>query len=709
MSSAGTRPALRSDSQLPEPPRTSQTPNSSVQKISRWVQYTYFLRFTLISIVALTGIPYLAMRVAPTMFGGMLVLQEPLEILATAFLSLQVVWAIMISTRLTLLYGPDRFGVPAPIKIKENMPVWHLAAWALLALPLIVSVYSRSVTSETGKIAGVLFGVLFSVVLLYLAALVQHLVLSPDTHVPDLLFPKTAGLEKATTVNLRLGIWQKFTSECIRRIPRDLGAGYFDYSTNRLHSGHALAVAFLIVQTVIYFAGYLLLNPADSSFSGLVPALAYVLVLLILLSMASSAVAFLVDPYRFSVLLFTTLFVVFVYWFFDSDHYYSIQARQITAVSPSETVDSWKKRSPHGDVLTVIAANGGGIQAAAWTTTVVAGLQEACGPTFGRSIALISGVSGGSLGTILIANEFTGRGLTNDHNALAEMVDRSEKSTLNETAWGLVYPDTLRTLAPFLVVPKTKDRGWATEQAWRRDWSGANASMEDWTEEVKAGSKPAIVLNATLAESGEKLLLSNFSIPNSWGNKSFEGLYPNFDLSVVTAARLSATFPYVTPMAQPMRQKGSSIAGFHVGDGGYYDNYGVGSSIAYLRNVLPYYRSAYNGKKVMVLQIRSSPNGQQATPHGRWQWLQQVLGPITTLLSVRTSVQVYRNDAELQLLQETWEQQGGKLFSPVFQFTDPNPPLSWHLTPSQKSDLATNWQTYQKDQIQNVKEFLGCR
>ncbi len=52
--------------------------------------------------------------------------------------------------------------------------------------------------------------------------------------------------------------------------------------------------------------------------------------------------------------------------------------------------------------MLVVTAAGGGIQAAAWTTEVLAQLQAECDKTvpdqFANSISLVSGVSGGSVG-----------------------------------------------------------------------------------------------------------------------------------------------------------------------------------------------------------------------------------------------------------------------------------------------------------------------
>jgi hypothetical protein len=320
---------------------------------------------------------------------------------------------------------------------------------------------------------------------------------------------------------------------------------------------------------------------------------------------------------------------------------------------------------------------------------------------------LLSGVSGGSLGTILFVNEYSPGSFPTDSHSLMEIVARSERSSLNEMAWGMIYPDTLRVLAPFFVSPKTIDRGWAMEQAWRKNWTGEGDTLYNWNQDLLNNIKPAVILNATLAESGERFLLSNFSIPNGWGNKSFSNVYPDHDLLLSTAARLSATFPYVTPMARPVAPH-ETLAAFHVADGGYYDNFGVATVLDYLKEILPYFRKRYHGKRVIVLQIRSAPSERIPSPTTKWGAVEQATGPLRTLLSVRTSAQIFRNDNEIEMVAADWKASGGELIAPVFQFTEANPPLSWRLTPTQKFQLEFNWQRWQKRQIGQIKQFLAC-
>jgi hypothetical protein len=132
--------------------------------------------------------------------------------------------------------------------------------------------------------------------------------------------------------------------------------------------------------------------------------------------------------------------------------------------------------------------------------------------------------------------------------------------------------------------------------------------------EVAKGNKPAVVFNATIVETGERLLLATtdsepFRQPTnktSPGWRDFTRLYPETDIPVATAARLSATFPFVTPA--PRIRRGDVFADqYHVVDGGYYDNYGVATLIEWLDQAMKDAES--KPSRVLILQIRGSPAG----------------------------------------------------------------------------------------------------
>jgi hypothetical protein len=220
-------------------------------------------------------------------------------------------------------------------------------------------------------------------------------------------------------------------------------------------------------------------------------------------------------------------------------------------------------------------------------------------------------------------------------------------------------------------------------------------------------------MNATLAETGERLLLATTRLgaPKSPGEARVDGrdLHTingqELDVGVVTAARLSASFPYVTP-ASRADARGHQP---HVVDGGYYDNYGMATLVEWLDEALT--GAAGRIKKVLVLQIHGAPVN-TATPEQRHSksrgWFYQAIAPLTTLAAVRSAGQVAHNDVELRFLQQQWRAAGIDVETVTFEFHNENAPLSWHLTRQEIDAIRTAWSHQMRDCRQEVKNFLGA-
>ena len=278
-------------------------------------------------------------------------------------------------------------------------------------------------------------------------------------------------------------------------------------------------------------------------------------------------------------------------------------------------------------------------------------------------------------------------------------------------AWGLVYPDFFRTLMPF---PWKLDRGQALEAAWQGNSDPRQPPLSGgfawWREGANSGRLPGVIFNGTITETGQRLLLNTAGIdPEGDATKTFNqlgdtpGSYQNKDLAIATAARLSAAFSFVTPVARSDGDSG------HIADGGYYDNYGMSTLIQWLRQALP--RPASGApppvNEVMVIQIRSFPPDQlQARP--KEGWLYQTHAPLDTLFSVRSAGQYAHNQQEFELLKQAKKADGITIYSSVFQFCATTAPVSWHLETKDVQALNSQWNTAQIDvQWKTVERFLN--
>jgi hypothetical protein len=423
-----------------------------------------------------------------------------------------------------------------------------------------------------------------------------------------------------------------------------------------------------------------------------------------------------------------------------ADHFYEVK----TTLDHKESGFSdlnFLEADPEGRIL-VVAAAGGGIQASAWTAQVLSGLKQACdddSPSlFEKSLRAVSGVSGGSVGLMyfLAAQK---RSLSN----IQEAAHAAAKSSLSEVTHALSYIELGRAFFPFLIRDVYRDRGSALQEAWvtnasrRQSYADElkEATLRTWTQATAEKKLPAIIFNSTIVERGQRLAFSTVPLPTQPGFEGFcefTGLYPRRDVSILTAARLSASFTFISPAARPATPErqielkkifsdpatAPSNENLHLVDGGYLDNSGITALIQLLHqklNELRHKKPQGLPKKLLVILIDAFPLAKQQYVKPHRGTLFQFWAPLLTLFTVRGAAHDAMAQRELTLFREALS--GIELswidfrFSAAVKHTGTQematdaPPLSWHLTKAQKHSIVQAW-TAIKPKTQQVLDFL---
>lgn len=429
--------------------------------------------------------------------------------------------------------------------------------------------------------------------------------------------------------------------------------------------------------------------------------------------------------------------------------------------------------------LVVITTTGGGIQAAGWTTLALERLQREI-PGFLDDVALVSGVSGGSVGTAFHADAAVRHG--GQPAADAQVHERSMRSSLAAAAFGMAYLELPRILRGG-IWSGTRDRGTLLENQWcyasRGDANaGDGPALSAFAPLIAAGKMPAFILNCTAMETGRRVMITPLAFPNRpedgavgdteyWDRqmpddagrsarpapRAADGsrLWPRaqtmdeyllgpkpkarVSMSLWSAARLSATFPYVSPAARSELEDPGSGQGnrrtpaHHMIDGGYYDNYGVASALDWLQVVLEdraRHPDRYAFERVLVVQIRAfgkDPTFETPPVSGA---ASATLGPIFGVLNIRDGGAFTRNWIEFDRFVESWNRrfdlraderaEEGKARDVVHLSSvvlspkpDQNGPLSWHLKPSDKRRMAAWWEKDPeiRNTVQAMKTWLA--
>ncbi len=460
------------------------------------------------------------------------------------------------------------------------------------------------------------------------------------------------------------------------------GPGYFN-AQGRLLPGHVYALCLAAIYLLIYAIGYVAWTPG-STIESWTPAFGYLLILATLTTWILTGLAFYLDRYRIPTL---TLIIIlsFAVWTVSKSDYHFVVQRAGPSVEPLQTPAQITARRKH-PLLTVVAIDGGGIQSSAWSARVLSGVQRSW-PRFYQSVRLISAVSGGAVTASHFVSHLHDRPPTSEE--LEGLNSFSQRRTLHAIVWGATYPDFGRLLLPIPGFARfEKDRGWALEQMWRLGWPEGVPTLNTLRSGITEGWRPSISLNATQVEAGRPFAFATFAVPESWGIASFDTTFPDRDVDITTASRMSATFPYVTPISRAHPDREGPIQGWHFADGGYYDETGSQVALRWLDDALSTQAGPQGTTTVAFLQIRSKAHP-TAQPKDRG-WLYQVFGPLDVFLSVLEGEQKNRASLEFDLLRRIWQARGVEIRKFEFAF-EQTAPLSWQLSRNEIAAITNAW------------------
>lgn len=671
-------------------------------------QYLFFLRVPLLVALFFVVFPVLVGLNGSAIFENWFEL-DFIGLAIVTNLSVLLAWIVMHMGFLLYEYIPGRTCLPwrrsdKPKLEKRNCKnagdinpfftcakkrVCRLLLFSLLAAPLVIVSIVKSRPVFVDGFGAVFLGVVIAALVPFLARSIHF-----DKHLQN------------------LKLWTSF----VARVEAFLGKA----SDEAKQAGYTWdkGLVFLLAVGVLYFLGLLFLHPGSAG-QDYVPAIAYVLVLMMLLVILLSVMTLWLDRFRIPLLTALIAFGIFGHSNPGKDHFYPVQpAKDSQTASEESAADNpagseWlrafeRRNKPNGGKalrhVTIVAASGGGITAARWSTEVLANiakeLEQEPDANFLQSIVAVSGVSGGSVGMVNFVKAFEENGLPGEQD-LQVVVDESGRSSLGAVGWGLVYYDLWRTFLPQWILG-VKDRGWALETRWSAISEVGDDTLASWREPTLKGRMPVAFLGATVVESGTRIIASPLKDPNmvtSGGScrdaKSFGELHPDYTLRAVTAARLSATFPYVTPIARADIE--NPVRPCHVADGGYYDNYGVLAALDYLGAIQP--GLDRDKHKVALIQIRASNPAEEKESDAVPGFFSIFTGPIQTLLHVRAPSQTERNDRFVK-----YEMKESKVTIETFIFTLNEPsPLSWHLSDSDKEVISKGW--YSKENMRELKRL----
>ncbi|HEX7831217.1 MAG TPA: patatin-like phospholipase family protein, partial [Thermoanaerobaculia bacterium] len=349
--------------------------------------------------------------------------------------------------------------------------------------------------------------------------------------------------------------------------------------------------------------------------------------------------------------------------------------------------------------MVLIMTSGGGIRAGVWTAAVLEQLDRMNAPCPIRDhIRIIAGSSGGMVGAgYYVAAHATKQGI--DPKLVA-------RDSLDEVAKTLVLRDIPGQFAPW----RYQDRGFALEKAWRENAKPMAEQFDSLRAGERAGAIPSLIYSPSSLDDGRRLLVSNLQLSALTHHRDysvsavqFYELYPQAAITVATAARMSASFPWVSPASELPTEELRRI-----GDAGYFDNYGGFVTSAWIEKNRDWL--ANNTSGILVIQIRdstfshgvrsvASSGGPKRVSRGFSEWS----APIEGVFATRGSAMNFRSDFDLATLANQFS--GEFLTTLEVELPNDTAPLTWNLTekaaeaiiaaaPKQTNAVKTWWETH---------------
>ncbi|MDX2197231.1 MAG: patatin-like phospholipase family protein [Cytophagales bacterium] len=407
-------------------------------------------------------------------------------------------------------------------------------------------------------------------------------------------------------------------------------------------------------------------------------------------------------------------------------------------------LENWKAKqdTTRKPKLMIIAASGGGQRAAVWTMSVLQKADSTIGGNVLKYATCITGASGGLVGASyfreLYLRKLKGEKIDMNNSKYTENMG---KDILNPLVFTLIVNDIFFRYQQFSdgKYNYTKDRGYAFEYILNKNTEGVmNKKIYDYYDDERMGNIPMLFLTPSVVNDGRKMYVSpqpvsymtnpDFNDNMGYDTKivgiEFMKFYEAQDaknLGFLSAIRMSATFPYITPNVNL-----PSYPTMEIMDAGVSDNYGLVDAVKYTHTFKEWIDKNTSG--VVFMLIRDSPRQIPIEKKSKQTFFDKVFNPIGTLYANWDYIQDNNNEYLLEYCKSfihvpmdvvefqyspvptSWSETtptSKETDDYIIQIWKERASLSWHLTAKERQSIKNTIYTPQnKVQFQKLKDIF---
>lgn len=367
-------------------------------------------------------------------------------------------------------------------------------------------------------------------------------------------------------------------------------------------------------------------------------------------------------------------------------------------------LENWKSKQKGSSPKIVFqCVSGGGQRAALWSLVAMQQADSVLSGTLMDHVFMISGASGGMIGAAyyreLFRQKIKGRKIELIHPKWSKNIS---KDNLNPIIFSLVVNDVFFKLRTFDYqgFSYPKDRGYMFEKSLNENLGSVfEDNVEGYREDEYLAKIPMLLLSPTIANDGRKLFISphgmSFMTSSSAPDLTMISKIKGVDMGtffkdqgadnvpILTALRMSASFPYITPtLSLP------STPRIEIMDAGISDNFGVSDALQFMYTFRDWIASNTGG--VVLLILRDSPRISETSTKPFPSIIDRFTSPISSVYNNLANMQDINNEKQIQKA-TSW------LDAPIdvveiaydsYTQQETRASLSWHLTSKEKKTIV---------------------
>ena len=369
-------------------------------------------------------------------------------------------------------------------------------------------------------------------------------------------------------------------------------------------------------------------------------------------------------------------------------------------------LNNWKgKLEQQGETkpkMVILCVSGGGMKASVWAMQVLQQADLALKGELFKHISLITGASGGLIGTAYLREVYlrTQQGADVDlHDP--QYIDHISKDLLNSLIFTIVVNDLFLPWSKFEKGGHTyhKDRGYIFEQQLNQNtYNAFTKTIAAYRQPEIEAQIPMMFITPSIVNDGRRMIIS----PQKVAYMSIAPVSPDkrktleidavdfgrlfekqnaYNMELATALRMNATYPYILPNVYL-----PSTPGIEVMDAGFRDNYGIMSATRFIHVFKDWIKANTSG--VILMQITAQNKIEEIYASDTDGMIEALVNPLV-IPSQLLALQDYETDTNLGFIFDLLGEDYFEIIRFVYHPTKDNEEASmtFHLTNREKQDI----------------------